>query len=121
MGKGQERGHLRPDWAMAGDEDDVPDPQQLNLWLEVDGRRYQDGSTRTMIFGVRFLISYISRFMSLHPGDITSTGTPAGVGLGQKPPVYLREGNRIRLGIDGLGEQTHLVETETNDATKKGQ
>src|SRR6202789_4318862 len=87
-------------WLVTTDE--VPDPQRLNLWLEVDGRRYQNGSTRTMIFGVNFLVSYVSRFMTLLPGDIISTGTPAGVGLGQKPPVYLREGNRIRLGIDCL-------------------
>jgi 2-keto-4-pentenoate hydratase/2-oxohepta-3-ene-1,7-dioic acid hydratase in catechol pathway len=103
-------------WLVTTDE--VPDPQRLNLWLDVDGHRYQDGSTSTMIFGVQFLISYISRFMTLHPGDIISTGTPAGVGLGQKPPVYLREGNRIRLGIGGLGEQMHLVVNESNGAVK---
>ncbi len=86
--------------------DEVPDPQDLAMWLEVDGKRYQDGSTRTMVFGVAFLVSYLSRFMSLWPGDVISTGTPPGVGLGQKPPVYLRPGQTIRLGIDGLGEQT---------------
>jgi 2,4-didehydro-3-deoxy-L-rhamnonate hydrolase len=106
-------------WLVTTDE--VPDPQGLNLWLEVDGHRYQDGSTRTMIFGVQFLVSYISRFMSLQPGDIISTGTPAGVGSGQKPPVYLRAGNCIRLGIGGLGEQMHLVVTECNGADKIGQ
>jgi 2-keto-4-pentenoate hydratase/2-oxohepta-3-ene-1,7-dioic acid hydratase in catechol pathway len=106
-------------WLVTTDE--VPDPQRLNLWLEVDDHRYQDGSTRTMIFGVQFLVSYVSRFMSLHSGDIISTGTPAGVGLGQKPPVYLREGDRIRLGIEGLGEQMHLVVTERNGAIKKVQ
>ncbi|GAB2508736.1 fumarylacetoacetate hydrolase family protein [Pseudoxanthomonas sangjuensis] len=91
-------------WLVTADE--VPDPQNLRLWLEVDGHRYQDGNTRTMIFGVAHLVSYLSRFMSLQPGDVISTGTPPGVGLGQKPePVYLRAGQRIRLGIDGLGEQ----------------
>jgi 2-keto-4-pentenoate hydratase/2-oxohepta-3-ene-1,7-dioic acid hydratase in catechol pathway len=90
-------------WLVTGDE--VPDPQDLAMWLEVDGHRYQDGSTRTMVFGVRFLVSYLSQFMSLQPGDVISTGTPPGVGLGQKPPVYLRSGQIIRLGIDGLGEQ----------------
>jgi 2-keto-4-pentenoate hydratase/2-oxohepta-3-ene-1,7-dioic acid hydratase in catechol pathway len=81
----------------------------LNLWLEVDGHRYQDGSTATMVFGVAHLVSYLSRFMSLQPGDIISTGTPPGVGLGQKPPVYLRPGNVMRLGIKGLGEQRQTV------------
>ena len=85
--------------------DEVPNPQNLRLWLEVDGHRYQNGSTNTMIFGVPYLVSYLSRFMSLQPGDIISTGTPPGVGLGQKPPVYLREGNIITLGVEGLGEQ----------------
>ncbi|VEA71696.1 Ureidoglycolate lyase [Serratia rubidaea] len=86
--------------------DEVPDPQNLRLWLEVDGRRYQDGSTRTMIFSVAHIISYLSRFMSLQPGDVISTGTPPGVGMGQRPqPVYLRAGQTMRLGIDGLGEQ----------------
>jgi 2-keto-4-pentenoate hydratase/2-oxohepta-3-ene-1,7-dioic acid hydratase in catechol pathway len=89
--------------------EDVPDPQALNLWLEVDGRRYQNGSTATMVFGVVHLISYLSRFMSLQPGDIISTGTPPGVGLGQKPPVYLRPGNVMRLGVEGLGEQSQTV------------
>ncbi|HEY1141155.1 MAG TPA: ureidoglycolate lyase [Lysobacter sp.] len=90
-------------WLVTADE--VPDPQALRLWLEVDGHSYQDGSTSTMVFGVRFLVSYLSRFMSLQPGDVISTGTPPGVGLGQKPPVYLRAGQTMRLGIDGLGEQ----------------
>jgi 2,4-diketo-3-deoxy-L-fuconate hydrolase len=86
--------------------DEVRDPQNLHLWLEVDGRRFQDGNTKTMVFGVAFLVSYLSRFMSLHPGDVISTGTPPGVGLGQKPePIYLRAGQVMRLGIDGLGEQ----------------
>jgi 2-keto-4-pentenoate hydratase/2-oxohepta-3-ene-1,7-dioic acid hydratase in catechol pathway len=90
-------------WLVTADE--VPDPQDLHMWLEVDGRRYQDGSTRTMVFGVAHLVSYISQFMSLQPGDVISTGTPPGVGLGQKPPVYLRPGQTMRLGIAGLGEQ----------------
>jgi 2,4-diketo-3-deoxy-L-fuconate hydrolase len=85
--------------------DDVPNPQALHLWLEVDGHRYQNGSTSTMVFGVAHLVSYLSRFMSLQPGDVISTGTPPGVGLGQKPPVYLRAGQTMRLGIEGLGEQ----------------
>jgi 2-keto-4-pentenoate hydratase/2-oxohepta-3-ene-1,7-dioic acid hydratase in catechol pathway len=88
---------------------EITDPQNLHLWLEVDGHRYQDGSTHTMVFGVAHLVSYLSQFMTLHPGDIISTGTPPGVGLGQKPPVYLRPGNTIRLGIDGLGEQQQRV------------
>ncbi len=94
-------------WLVTRDE--VPDPQDLSLWLEVDGRRYQDGSTRTMVFGVAHLVSYISRFMSLQPGDVIATGTPPGVGMGQKPPVWLREGQVMRLGIDGLGEQCQQV------------
>lgn len=96
-------GPLGP-WLVTRDE--VPDPQALHLWLEVDGKRYQDGNTRTMIFDVATLVSYISQFMSLQPGDVISTGTPPGVGLGQKPePVFLRAGQTMRLGIDGLGEQ----------------
>jgi 2,4-didehydro-3-deoxy-L-rhamnonate hydrolase len=94
-------------WLVTTDE--IPDPQQLRLWLEVDGHRYQDGSTQTMVFGVAHLVSYLSRFMSLQPGDVISTGTPPGVGLGQKPPVYLASGQTIRLGIDGLGVQRQRV------------
>jgi 2-keto-4-pentenoate hydratase/2-oxohepta-3-ene-1,7-dioic acid hydratase in catechol pathway len=94
-------------WLVTTDE--VPDPQSLRLWLEVDGHKFQDGTTATMVFGVAHLVSYLSRFMSLQPGDIISTGTPPGVGLGQKPPVYLKAGNKMRLGIDGLGEQTQKV------------
>jgi 2-keto-4-pentenoate hydratase/2-oxohepta-3-ene-1,7-dioic acid hydratase in catechol pathway len=94
-------------------KDEVPDPQALTLWLEVDGYRYQHGSTKTMVFGVAHLVSYLSQFMSLHPGDVISTGTPPGVGLGQKPPKYLTAGNTIRLGIEGLGEQTQKVISET--------
>ncbi len=91
-------------WLVTGDE--IVDPQKLALWLEVDGHRYQNGTTATMIFGVAHLVSYISHFMSLQAGDIISTGTPAGVGLGQKPqPIYLKPGQTMRLGIAGLGEQ----------------
>lgn len=91
-------------WLVTPDE--IPDPQNLDLWLEVDGRRYQNGNTRTMVFGVVHLVSYISRFMSLQPGDIISTGTPPGVGLGQKPPKYLMPGQTMQLGITGLGLQS---------------
>jgi len=94
--------------------DEVPDPQNLRLWLEVDGRRYQEGHTSNMVFSVAYLVSYVSQFMSLQPGDLISTGTPAGVGLGQKPePVYLRPGQVVRLGIDGLGEQRQEVVAES--------
>ena len=96
-------GPLGP-WLVTRDE--VPDPNDLAMWLEVDGHRYQDGSTRTMVYKVPFLVSYLSQFMSLQPGDVISTGTPPGVGLGQKPPVYLRPGQTMRLGVAGLGEQT---------------
>lgn len=95
-------------WLVTADE--ILDPNALNLWLEVDGKRYQDGNTRTMIFKVPYIISYLSRFMSLQPGDVISTGTPPGVGMGHKPqPVYLRAGQTIRLGIEGLGEQQQLT------------
>ena len=94
-------------WLVTTDE--IPDAQTLDLWLEVDGRTYQRSSTKNMIFGVPYLVSYISRFMSLHPGDIISTGTPPGIGMGQTPPTYLREGNIVRLGIQGLGEQRQRV------------
>ena len=99
-------GPLGP-WLVTRDE--VADPHQLSMWLEVDGHRYQDGNTRTMVYQVPFLISYLSRFMSLQPGDVISTGTPPGVGMGQKPPVYLRNGQQMRLGIEGLGEQLQRV------------
>jgi len=102
-------------WLVTRDE--IPDAQALSMWLEVDGRRFQDGSTRTMIFDVPTLVSYISRFMRLEPGDIISTGTPPGVGLGQKPPLYLRAGQEMRLGIEGLGEQRQrTVPARTEDA-----
>lgn len=94
-------------WLVTRDE--VSDPQNLAVWLSVNGHRYQDGSTRTMIFDVATLVSYISHFMSLLPGDVISTGTPPGVGLGQKPPVYLRAGDVMELGIAGLGTQRQRV------------
>jgi 2,4-diketo-3-deoxy-L-fuconate hydrolase len=94
-------------WLVTTDE--IPDPQDLGLWLEVDSHRYQDGSTQTMVFSVAYLVSYLSRFMSLQPADIISTGTPPGVGFGQKPPVYLKAGQKMRLGITGLGEQNQTV------------
>ena len=87
-------------------KDEVADPQNLNLWLDLNGKRMQDGSTKTMIYGVNFIISYLSQFMSLQPGDIISTGTPPGVGVGMKPQVFLRPGDVMSLGIEGLGQQT---------------
>jgi 2-keto-4-pentenoate hydratase/2-oxohepta-3-ene-1,7-dioic acid hydratase in catechol pathway len=104
-GKGADTfGPIGP-WMVTADE--VPDPQDLHLWLEIDRHRYQNSTTALMVFGVAYLVSYVSRFMSLHPGDIISTGTPSGIGMGQQPPIYLRPGNEVRLGIDGLGEQRH--------------
>jgi 2-keto-4-pentenoate hydratase/2-oxohepta-3-ene-1,7-dioic acid hydratase in catechol pathway len=94
-------------WLVTRDE--VPDPQALDMWLEVDGRRFQNGTTKTMVFGVAYLVSFLSRFMSLQPGDIITTGTPPGVGMGQKPPIYLRPGNRMVLSVAGLGEQRQRV------------
>ena len=94
-------------WLVTRDE--VPDPQALPLWLEVDGERRQDGTTATMVFGVAHLVAYISQFMTLAPGDVISTGTPPGVGLGMKPPTFLRAGQTIRLGVEGLGEQSQRV------------
>ncbi len=99
-------GPLGP-WLVTKDE--IPDPQNLNLWLEVNGQRFQDGNTADMVFGVAFLISYLSQFMTLHPGDIISTGTPAGVGLGQYPSKYLEPHDKIRLGISNLGEQHQRI------------
>jgi 2-keto-4-pentenoate hydratase/2-oxohepta-3-ene-1,7-dioic acid hydratase in catechol pathway len=99
-------GPLGP-WLVTKDE--VPDPQNLKLWLEVDGQIRQNGTTATMIFGVKKLVSYLSEFFTLHPGDIISTGTPSGVGMGMKPPTFLRPGQTIRLGVEGLGEQTQRI------------
>lgn len=96
-------------WLVTRDE--IADPQSLDMWLSVDGTMYQNGSTRTMVYQVAYLVSYVSRFMSLQPGDIISTGTPPGVGMGQSPQVYLRAGQHMRLGIEGLGEQSqHVVD-----------
>ena len=94
-------------WMVTADE--VPNPQALAMWLEVNGKRFQNGNTATMVFGVATLVSYISRFMTLYPGDLISTGTPPGVGLGQKPPLYLKPGDNMHLGIEGLGEQRQHV------------
>ncbi|NYT77779.1 fumarylacetoacetate hydrolase family protein [Alcaligenaceae bacterium] len=94
-------------WLVTADE--VGDPQNLDMWLDVNGKRYQNGNTRTMIFNIASLVHYISQFTTLYPGDLISTGTPPGVGLGQKPPVYLRDGDTVTLGIQGLGEQTQRV------------
>lgn len=107
-GKGYDSfGTIGP-WLVTADE--IADPQALQLWLEVDGKRYQARSTATMIFSVKEIISYLSRFMRLLPGDIIATGTPPGVGMGQKPqPVFLRAGQRLRLGVEGLGEQRQLT------------
>jgi 2-keto-4-pentenoate hydratase/2-oxohepta-3-ene-1,7-dioic acid hydratase in catechol pathway len=94
-------------WLVTRDE--IPNPQNLSMWLDVDEKRYQSGSTETMVYGVAYVVSYLSQFMSLQPGDVIATGTPPGVGMGLKPPVYLRPGNRVRLGIEGLGTQDQLV------------
>ncbi|KAA0892771.1 fumarylacetoacetate hydrolase family protein [Pusillimonas sp. ANT_WB101] len=94
-------------WLVTADE--VGDPQNLDMWLDVNGKRYQNGNTRTMIFNIASLVHYISQFTTLYPGDLISTGTPPGVGLGQKPPVYLRDGDTVTLGIQGLGEQSQRV------------
>lgn len=90
-------------WLVTRDE--VPNPQKLGMWLDLNGKRMQTGNTRTMIFGVAKLVSYVSQFMTLEPGDVITTGTPPGVGLGMKPPLYLKKGDVMTLGIDGLGEQ----------------
>jgi 2-keto-4-pentenoate hydratase/2-oxohepta-3-ene-1,7-dioic acid hydratase in catechol pathway len=91
-------------------KDEVSDPQNLSLWLEVDGHRYQNGTTQNMIYSVAFLVSYLSQFFTLHPGDVISTGTPAGVGLGLKPePVYLKAGQKVVLSVEGMGRQEHLM------------
>ena len=98
-------------WLVTPDE--VGDPQDLDLWLEVDGKRYQDGNTKTMVYGVEYLIHYLSQFFSLNTGDVISTGTPPGVGMGQKPePIYLRPGQSMHLGVENLGTQTQRVVAE---------
>jgi 2-keto-4-pentenoate hydratase/2-oxohepta-3-ene-1,7-dioic acid hydratase in catechol pathway len=90
-------------------KDEVPDPQNLNMWLKVNGQQFQNGTTKTMVFGVAHIVSFLTRFMSLQPGDIISTGTPPGVGMGQKPPKYLQPGDKIQLSVQGLGEQNQTV------------
>jgi ureidoglycolate lyase len=90
-------------------KEDVPDPQNLGVWLDVDGKRRQNGNTREMIFGVKKLVSYLSHYMTLFPGDIVSTGTPGGVAMGMKPQQFLKAGQTVRLGVEGLGEQIHQV------------
>ncbi|PNR68294.1 fumarylacetoacetate hydrolase family protein [Xanthomonas oryzae] len=100
-------------WLVTRDE--IADPQNLSMWLEVNGHRYQNGSTRTMVFGVAELVSHISRYMTLMPGDVISTGTPPGVGLGQKPPVYLKPGDVMELEIEGLGRQRQQVVAHPRD------
>ncbi|MDB5932231.1 MAG: hydrolase family protein, partial [Polaromonas sp.] len=99
-------GPLGP-WLVTRDE--VPDPQQLSMWLDVNGQRRQTGNTRTMVFSVAKIVSYVSEFMTLEPGDVITTGTPPGVGLGMKPPVYLKAGDEVTLGIEGLGEQRQRI------------
>ena len=94
-------------WLVTRDE--IADPQGLHLWCDVNGKRMQDGTTKTMVYGVAHLVSYLSQFMTLEPGDIISTGTPPGVGMGMKPPQYLKAGDVVTLGIDGLGEQRQDV------------
>ena len=94
-------------WLVSKDE--IPDPQNLRLWLEVNGNRYQDGNTSTMIFSAAHIVSYLSNLFTLYPGDVIATGTPPGVGSGMKPPVFLQVGDKMRLGIDGLGEQIQVV------------
>lgn len=103
-------GQIGP-WLVTRDE--VADPQDLAMWCAVNGERMQDGSTKTMVYGVKHLVSYLSNFMTLHPGDVISTGTPPGVGMGMKPQRYLKPGDVVTLGIDGLGEQRQDVIADT--------
>jgi 2-keto-4-pentenoate hydratase/2-oxohepta-3-ene-1,7-dioic acid hydratase in catechol pathway len=106
--KGKSADHFGPTGPWLVTRDKVADPQSLKMWLKVNGETRQDGSTATMVYGVGFLVAYLSQFMSLNPGDIVSTGTPPGVGMGMKPPRYLKAGDVIELGIEGLGEQRQL-------------
>lgn len=98
-------------WLVTTDE--ITDPQNLGIWLEVNGKRFQNGNTSTMVFTCAYIVSYLSRFFTLHPGDVISTGTPPGVGLGMNPPLYLKPGDRMQLGIDGLGEQQQTCVQES--------
>jgi 2-keto-4-pentenoate hydratase/2-oxohepta-3-ene-1,7-dioic acid hydratase in catechol pathway len=93
-------------------KDEIADPQNLGMWLKVNGRTMQDGSSKTMVYGVAYLVSYLSQFMSLHPGDVISTGTPPGVGMGMKPPQFLKPGDVVELGIEGLGDQRQTFEAD---------
>jgi 2-keto-4-pentenoate hydratase/2-oxohepta-3-ene-1,7-dioic acid hydratase in catechol pathway len=106
--KGKSADHFGPTGPWLVTRDEVADPQNLPMWLKVNGETRQDGSTRTMVYGVAYLVAYLSQFMSLEPGDIISTGTPPGVGMGMKPPTYLKAGDVIELGIEGLGEQRQV-------------
>jgi 2-keto-4-pentenoate hydratase/2-oxohepta-3-ene-1,7-dioic acid hydratase in catechol pathway len=113
--KGKSCDHFAPLGPYLVTKDEVADPHQLHLWLDVNGKRMQDSSTADLIFNIPHIISYISQFMTLLPGDIISTGTPEGVGMGQKPhPVYLKAGDEIRLGIEGLGEQHQIAIAHEN-------
>ena len=107
--KGKSADTFAPIGPWVATRDEIPDPGALDMWLEVDGHRYQDGNTRTMIFDVKTIVSYVSRHMTLMPGDIIPTGTPPGVGAGQSPQVFLKPGNVMRLGVAGLGEQRQEV------------
>ena len=107
--KGKSADTFCPLGPLLATRDEIPDPQNLRLWLEVNGKRYQNGSTDDMIFGVAHIVSYVSRYMTLMPGDLILTGTPSGVGFGLNPPVFLRPGNQVRLGVEGLGEQVQNV------------
>ena len=106
--KGKSADHFGPTGPWLVTRDEVADPQNLAMWLKVNGETRQNGSTATMVYGVAHLVSYLSQFMSLDPGDIISTGTPPGVGMGMKPPTYLKAGDVIELGIEGLGEQRQV-------------
>jgi 2,4-diketo-3-deoxy-L-fuconate hydrolase len=118
--KGKSCDTFAPIGPMLVTADEVPDPQKLSMWLEVNGHRYQNGTTADMVFGVAYLVSYISRYMSLMPGDVISTGTPAGVGLGQRPPTYLKVGDLVELGIEGLGRQKQRMVAAGAAATSPG-
>lgn len=107
--KGKSCDHFAPLGPYFVSKDEVKDPHNLHLWLDLNGKRMQDSSTADLIFNIPYLISYISQFMTMLPGDIISTGTPEGVGLGQKPPLYLKPGDQIALGIEGLGEQRQIA------------
>ena len=114
--KGKSADHFGPIGPWLVTRDEVADPQKLPMWLTVNGEKRQDGSTRTMVYGVAHLVSYLSQFMSLEPGDIISTGTPPGVGMGMKPPTYLKAGDVVELGIEGLGSSGRSASTIPTDA-----